>query len=115
TPAGVRVGSDWRAAPWLDAGRSLPATDGDTPALTVNELILRFWRHAEEHYRRPDGTHTSELADYKKSLRPLRQLFGTLPVVEFSPLKLKAVRQAMIDADLCRRVINQRIRRIVRM
>jgi hypothetical protein len=28
---------------------------------TVNELRLAFWKHAEEHYRHPDGKHTEEL------------------------------------------------------
>jgi hypothetical protein len=30
--------------------------------LTVNELLLVFLRHAEQHYRRADGTNTDELA-----------------------------------------------------
>jgi integrase len=114
-PEDVRQAYDAKVAEWLAAGRSLPAVNDGAPTLTVNGLILAFYRHAEQHYRRPDGTHTSELADYRKSLRPLRELFGRLPVVDFSPLKLKAVRQKMLEADLCRRVINQRIRRIVRM
>ena len=71
------------------ASRSAP------PPLSVAELILQFWeRHATLHYRHPDGTPTSELADYRLSLRPLRELFGLTPAAEFSPLKLKAVRQA---------------------
>ena len=81
----------------------------------MNELILAFWRHAEKHYRHEDGTPTSELNDYKLSLRPLRELYGPTPAADFSPLKLKAVRQRMIDADLCRGVTNQRVGRIVRM
>ena len=58
---------------------------------------------------------TSELGDYKLSLRPLRELFGPTPAGEFSPLKLKAVRQRMIDAGLSRGVINQRVGRIKRV
>jgi hypothetical protein len=42
-------------------------------------------------------------------------LYGEAPAAEFSPLKLKAVRQRMIDAGLCRGVSNQRVGRIVRM
>ena len=96
--------------------RPAPAHAGaDAPALTVNELILAFWRRAEQHYRREDGTPTSELNDYRLSLRPLRELYGPTPAADFSPLKLKAVRQRMIDAGLCRGVVNQRVGRIVRM
>jgi integrase len=102
-------------AEWLANGRRLPTEGTGVPALTVNDLILAFWRWAEGHYRREDGTTTNELTDHKYSLRPLRELYGQTPAADFSPLKLKAVRQRMIDADLCRGVINQRIGRIVRM
>src|SRR5262245_37097786 len=44
--------------------------------LTVDELILAFWPHAEQHYRRPAGTPTNELRDFKISLKPLRRLYG---------------------------------------
>jgi integrase len=97
---------------WLASGRRFPEA---SVGLSVSELILHFWRHAEKHYRRPDGTPTSELADYRRTLRPLRERYGQTPANEFGPLALKAVRQGMIDAGLCRGVINQRIGRIVRM
>ncbi len=77
--------------------------------------MLRFWSHVEKHYRHADGTPTGEVDGYRLSLRPLRRLYSALPVTEFSPLKLKAVRQAIINADLCRGVINQRVGRVVRM
>jgi len=91
-------------------------TTGSPPPLSVAELILQFWkRHANFHYRHADGTPTSELDNYKLSLRPLRALFGQLPAAEFSPLKLKAIRQGMIESGMSRGVINQRIGRIKRM
>jgi integrase len=114
-PPGAVEGYDHLIAEWLANGRRLPAEVAGVPALTVNDLILAFYRWAEKHYRREDGTNTSELNDCKLSLRPLRQLYGTLAAAEFSPLKLKAVRQHMIENDLSRGVINQRVRRVVRM
>jgi integrase len=48
------------------------------------------------------------------ALRPLKTTYGRLPAAEFSPLKLKAVRQAMIDSGWCRNEVNQRIGRIKR-
>jgi len=51
----------------------------------------------------------------KEALAHLRATFGTLPAREFGPLKLKAVRQHMIDAGLSRGVINHRINRIKRV
>lgn len=49
-------------AEWQTAGRRLPAQDAQPPDLSVNELALAFMHHARQHYRRPDGTHTSELS-----------------------------------------------------
>src|SRR5262249_60945777 len=48
-------------AEWEVAGKCLPAQNTQTPDKTINELALAFMRHAEQHYRRPDGTHTSEV------------------------------------------------------
>src|SRR5690242_6397970 len=58
---------------WLAGGRSaiLPLP-GPSPevALTVNELILGFWKqHAEVHYRHADGTPTGELDNLRDALR----------------------------------------------
>jgi integrase len=106
-------------AEWLSRSASVTApasARSDQLDLTVNELILAFWtRFAEGHYRRPDGTPTGELDNYRDSLRPLRRLYGSTPARDFGPLALKAVRQTMIDAGLARTTINQRIGRIVRL
>jgi integrase len=85
------------------------------PALSIKELILAFWIHAETYYRRDDGTPAAELENLRLALRPLKRLYGTTPARDFGPQALKAVRQQMIDAGLCRRTINQRIGRIIRL
>jgi integrase len=108
-----RADYDRLIAEWLANGRQAPASARGS--LTINQLILAFWKHAEQHYRRPDGTHTNELNDFRLSLRPLRALYGHTAAKDFGPLALKAVRQKMIEADLCRGVINQRIGRVRRM
>jgi integrase len=83
---------------------------------TIGEIILAFLtRHAAEHYRHADGTPTGEYGNFRDSLRPLRQLFSRTPAKDFSPKRLKAVRQVMIDAGLSRNVINQRVGRIVHL
>jgi len=100
---------------WEAAGQSIPHT-GPAPAdLTVNEFLVRFRTHAEAYYRDPDGAPSGELDGYRLSLRPLRQLYGHTQAREFGPLSLKTVRQAMIDAKLSRKVINQRIGRVKRL
>jgi integrase len=112
-------------AEWQAGGRRLPPEEEAKPDLTVNELALAFLRHAEQHYRHPDGTPTSEMAGVKASLRPLLALYGHTPATAFGPLALRSVRQKMIEGyahakfgpqpALCRRVCNQRTARIVRM
>jgi integrase len=97
-------------AEWLAAGRQLPVDDQQQ--LTVTELIARFWQHAKLHYRHPDGTPTSELNCYKSVLRILRQLYGSIPAAEFSPLKLKARREVMIQRGWSRKNINIQVCRI---
>src|SRR5262249_58246543 len=44
------------------------------------------WKHAEQHYRHPDGLPTSELNDFRLSLRPLKELYGHTRAAEFGPL-----------------------------
>jgi plasmid stabilization system protein ParE len=77
-------------------------TDGGAP-LTVNELILAYWKHVEAYYRK-DGKPTPEADTIRQALRFLRRLYGTTPAREFSPKRLKAVRQAMTDHAITRKV-----------
>jgi integrase len=85
-------------AEWEANGRRFRIPCAESGALSINELMLAFVRHAEQHYRRPDGTTTNELNECKAALKPLKELYGSLPVADFSPLKLKAVRQKMAEA-----------------
>jgi integrase len=82
--------------------------------ITLNELLLGFWRFAETHYRRADGSPTNELPQYEQTFRLLRSLYGHTPVAEFGPLSLKAVRETMIEKGWARKLINQRVGRICR-
>src|SRR4051812_1707962 len=41
-------------------------------ALSVNELLLAFWRYAEVSSRRADGAPTAELDNLRLALRPLK-------------------------------------------
>jgi hypothetical protein len=121
-PVHVKNAYDRLIAEWYANGRQLVRQQN--VSLTVAEIIERFWRHVEQHYRRSDGTATHEVVSYRNSLRPVAHLYGDLPADEFSPLKLKAVRDLMIHGykhpkygpqpPLSRANINQRIGRIVR-
>lgn len=102
-------------AEWNAAGRCIPRSGPAPGDLTVNELVLQFWRHAEGYYRHADGSETSELDEYRYSLRPLKTLYGHTLGRDFGPLALKAVRQSMLESGLSRRVINSRIGRVRRV
>jgi integrase len=104
---------DRLVAEWLAGGRRAPkaSTDG----LTIAEVLVAFWDHAETYYRHPDGTPTSEIHCLRDALKMLRRLYGHTPASDFGPLALKAVREAMIEAKWGRKNINRRIGRIKRV
>ncbi len=112
-------------AEWEAAGRRLPAQDAQAPDLSVNELALAFMGHAKKHYRRPDGTHTTGVNEYRLALRPVVHLYGHTRAAAFGPLALKAVRDLMVQGwshpkhgeqpQLSRGVVNQRIGRVRRV
>ncbi|MBM4005773.1 MAG: hypothetical protein FJ295_21220 [Planctomycetes bacterium] len=83
-------------------------------ALTVVELIKRYRDYARSYYVK-DGKQTSEVQCIDSAASFLRRWFGRLPAEEFSPLKLKTVRESMVVAKLSRTTINQNINRIRRM
>jgi integrase len=92
-----RVLGEWRAS-----GRRLPQTSADKD-LTLNQLILAYWRHAESYYVK-DGKPTSEQDAIRLSLRFVKRLYGDTPAKDFSPLRLKAVRQAMVEHPITRKI-----------
>jgi hypothetical protein len=67
-------------AEWEANARRIAQTPHCGTDLTVNEVLLHFWHHVEQHYRHGDGTATTEVENYRYSLRPVRELYGhTLP------------------------------------
>jgi integrase len=94
-------------AEWLAAGKHQGrAVANEAPAvdLSVNQLILAFWQHAERHYGKPDGTPTGELGNLRDALRPLRKLYGHTPARDFGPLALRAVRADMVKQPVVKRL-----------
>lgn len=94
---------------WLAAGRQLPR---DPNAITIAEVAVAFRKHAATYYAGPDGKTTNAAANIYESLRYVLKLYGRTPAIEFGPLKLKAVRQAMMDEGRVRSNINRHISRI---
>jgi len=98
----ARLIAVWRAG-LSPNGQSIPEN-----VLTINALILDYWRFAKTHYLK-DGQPTKELVCMRHALRPLRDLYGSTPAGEFGPKALKAVRQHMVDQGLSRGVVNHRL------
>jgi hypothetical protein len=54
---------------------STPAAPKNTAAeLTIDQLLLLFLQHAEKHYRRPDGSPTDQVTEFKNAAKPLHKL-----------------------------------------
>lgn len=104
---------------WLANGRALPAVT-DAP-ITVVELADRYLEHCDQHYRRLDGTPSSEATCVSVAMRPLLALFGRTPAREFGPRTLLDVREAMLGQVTrfgrlpARVTVNGNVRRITRM
>jgi integrase len=89
----------------------LRARSVDRATLTVDELALRFLAHAKTYYVK-GGRQTAEVACIRAALRPLIRECGTVLAANFGPLKLKAVRESMIQAGAKRSSINKHVQRI---
>jgi hypothetical protein len=97
-----------------DTGRFAPAPAPETPppasATTVNDLVLAYFGHCAVYYGK-----TKEYEKVKLATRPLRKLHGRTPTTAFDAPALEAVQTAMVESDLARTTINERIRVLKRM
>lgn len=110
----ARAEYDRLIAEFLARGRVAPPMADGATDLSVNEVIAAYLVHVDAYYRK-DGRPTVEAGNIRLAVRPLRKLYGHTEARRFGPLALKAVREAMIEADNCRREINRRVGRIVRL
>jgi integrase len=81
--------------------------------MTINQLVLAYLKYAEGYYRK-NGKPTREYGILKEAASVLVEGFGDTPVLEFGPLRLKCVRDQMIERGWSRRYINKQVGRIVR-
>jgi len=94
-------------AEWSAGCAKLSSAVDDTKTLIVAELCLKFWKHAQTYYRKPDGLPTSELQNFKEVIRHVQALYAGLLVLKFGPTAFKAVRQRMVEHGLCRNTVNR--------
>lgn len=87
----------------------LPAND-PPPIVTVGQLAERFLTHAKSYYP-PKSMEPTYLGYPAKALTAL---FGNMPVDDFRPAELRAVRTSMLPT-VCRKTANRRTTQIVRI
>ena len=90
---------------WLANGRR-PTIEAH-PDLTVVELCAAYWRHAQRHYRRPDGTPTDTIHRVRQAIKAMKRMYGSVPVQKFGPKALQALQHGWAQAGLSRTTVNQ--------
>jgi hypothetical protein len=83
-------------------------------SVTVNEVLVAYFAHAEKHYRQGDKV-SREFIAMRDAARPVKELYGAVPAVSFGPLALRPVRERLLANDLCRREINKGVNRVRRI
>jgi hypothetical protein len=97
------------------AARQTSGRSGPDPTTTIDEVLLGFWKHAQQYYRTSDGKPTHEVNEIARSIAPLRKPYGHTPAADFGPRGLAAVQNEMIACEWCRTLINRRIDRVKRV
>ncbi len=86
----------------------------DRTTTSVAQLCLAYIGYAETYYVK-DGEVTAEVTALRCALRVLLEVVGNLKVRDFSPSRLKLVRERMIELGWIRKSINKQVQRITRM
>ena len=102
-----------RIAEWTANNRALPAKIiGDD--FTIAEFVHAFWNYAKVYYKVEEGKSNGEFWALKLALRVMTKLYADTPVVEFGPLALRAVRDAMVKEGWSRKYVNAQVNRLRR-
>jgi integrase len=96
------------------AGQAIQTPPANGEPISMGMLCEAYSRHAQTYYRK-NGTVTSEVERVASVSRVLLGLYAAEPADQFGPLRLKAVRQKLIDAGRVRRAINIDVGRVKRM
>jgi integrase len=82
---------------------------------TVADVVARFLAWADTYYRGPDGVPTREYPNFHAASALLLKLYRDEAAVDFGPLKLKQVRELMVERGWSRRTVNMQTRRLKQM
>ncbi len=99
---------------WLANDRQPVLTAPERAGIHVAELITRYWKFCQGHYRR-GGEHTRSLDEIKVALGVVRKLYGHTLIAEFGPRSLKTIQRHLVDSGLCRNEVNKRVGFVKRM
>lgn len=98
-------------AEYLQHGATATTSQAD---VTVAEVMAAYLRFAKGYYRKA-GKLTREYGLIVECCGFVKKLYARSKASDFGPLALKAVRQAMVDADHSRKYVNKNVERIRRM
>ncbi len=98
------------SSPAQDSSVTPSAQSGPSPPITVLEFLKAYYAYAEGYYRPP----STELKNMKAACKPLRLLYGSVPVCELDQISLMAIQEYLVKEGLCRNVVNARMSRIRR-
>jgi integrase len=103
-------------AHWLATGEP-PQASSDTakPAPDVAQVAAAYLRWARTYYLDPAGRPSSGIGPAEAAAKCLVALYGSTPAAAFGPLALRALQGAMVRANLCRNVVNQRVTCVKRL
>jgi len=93
---------------------NLAVSDPST-TMTVRSLVARYQAHADAYYLDRDGKPTGEARNIAYATKHLAAEYPDHAAHTIGLKEMRAVRDKMIAADLCRNVINQRINKTRRM
>lgn len=83
-----RIIAEWLASQ-TDSTTGVCASGTRVSPISVNDLIMAFWKWAEQRYVKR-GEPTSEVRSFRTALSPVRRLYGNELVTNFGPLALVA-------------------------
>jgi integrase len=95
----------------VEATGLLPPQVHSSEVITIKELGRRYLAAMRIKF----GPESDEPTYRSYSIKAVVGMFGSLTVAEFTPVQLKAVRQAICDAGLVRRTANKRAQHLVNM
>lgn len=95
---------------WRLAGEA--TLDGSA---SLVDVLLAYRVHALDYYKQPTGGVSAEVEHIGNAVRVLRELYASTPAAEFSPLKLRVVRDAMVAKGWSRMYVNSQVKRLRRI